>query len=190
MDSESLQKQCLNKVTECQNEKVYITATNKMTGKKLANYEEALKAFKSISGHKDIEKKIYECQNRIDKIRKKHKNIKSTIIIIGISIVVLAIGIQIANFAKLHFAYSDAISQMDDGNITEAYEKLISLHGYKDSEEKASGIFDQYKKKNSKAYLREIVFTSGHMNRTIVNQTARNLSNGRYLKKKVVKYCF
>lgn len=151
MDSESLQKQCLNKVTECQNEKVYITATNKMTGKKLANYEEALKAFKSISGHKDIEKKIYECQNRIDKIRKKHKNIKSTIIIIGISIVVLAIGIQIANFAKLHFAYSDAISQMDDGNITEAYEKLISLHGYKDSEEKASGIFDQYKKEKLKS---------------------------------------
>ena len=148
MDSESLQKQCLNKVTECQNEKVYITATNKMTGKKLANYEEALKAFKSISGHKDIEKKIYECQNRIDKIRKKHKNIKSTIIIIGISIVVLAIGIQIANFAKLHFAYSDAISQMDDGNITEAYEKLISLHGYKD---KASGIFDQYKKEKLKS---------------------------------------
>ena len=40
---------------------------------------------------------------------------------------------------------------MDDGNITEAYEKLISLHGYKDSEEKASGIFDQYKKEKLKS---------------------------------------
>ncbi len=51
---------------------------------------------------------------------------------------------------KPHSAYKAAVSLIDDGNIVDAYERLIAMGGYKDSEEKAAEIFNQYKKEKLK----------------------------------------
>ncbi len=147
-----------------------LNVTQVWIGKKedITVIEKAIEDFQSIADYKDSQEKISLCYARIDehkakaeadrlererqaelarkeaeRIAKRNKKIAiiSAPIICAIVTFIIVIYTVIIPNAK----YNDAIAFMDAGNVVEAYETLISLNGYKDSEEKASSISTQYK---------------------------------------------
>ncbi len=69
--------------------------------------------------------------------------------------------------------YNAAVSLLNDGKIIDAYESLIALNGYKDSAEKASEIFGQYKIEKLKiAEVGDIVYFGAY-------EQDNNTSNGK-----------
>ncbi len=69
--------------------------------------------------------------------------------------------------------YNEAIALMDAGKTVEAYEALIAMDGYKDSAEKASSIYEEYKSKKLKsANVGDYVFFGTY-------EQDNNTSNGK-----------
>lgn len=80
------------------------------------------------------------------KMMKDEKKCKKTIaVVLPIAFVCVAfiIVLSIIIIPKSR-KYNAAVALMNEGNIADAYESLIALNGYKDSEIKASEIFNQY----------------------------------------------
>ena len=70
---------------------------------------------------------------------------KSTILFCVLAVAVVACFVIVLKAVIIPNAtYNTAISLANDGRIVEAYEKLISLNGYKDSAEKARELHDRY----------------------------------------------
>lgn len=67
---------------------------------------------------------------------------KAVIVLAVLAIVLFTV---IIPKVKKNNKYKAAVQQVKDGNIIEAYESLIDLDGYKDSDEIASGLREQYK---------------------------------------------
>lgn len=140
----------------------------KMTGEIISNYKSAIKLFESISGWKDADEKIYACQKKIEEIKAKEeaarlererqaeiarkeaeriakRNKKIAIITTPIVCAIIAFIIVLNTVIIPNSKYNAAITLMDAGNVIEAYEALVALDGYKDSEDKANSIYDKYK---------------------------------------------
>lgn len=79
-------------------------------------------------------------EEKATKKRKKIIMITAPIVAACIAFVILLTSVIIPNGK-----YNSAVVLMNDGKIIEAYENLIALNGYKDSTEKASEIYSQYK---------------------------------------------
>lgn len=139
-----------------------------MTGEIISNYESVIKLFESISGWKDADEKVYDCQKKIEEIKAKaeaerlekeriaeiarkeaeriaKRNKKIAIITTPIVCAIIAFIIILNTVIIPNGKYNDAITLMDAGNIVEAYEALVALEGYKDSTDKANSIYDKYK---------------------------------------------
>ena len=140
----------------------------KMTGEIISNYKSAIKLFESISGWKDADEKIYACQKKIEEIKAKEeaarlererqaeiarkeaeriakRNKKIAIITTPIVCAIIAFIIVLNTVIIPNSKYNAAITLMDAGNVIEAYEALVALDGYKDSEDKTNSIYDKYK---------------------------------------------
>ena len=72
-DADTLAESCLDKAEICRKDNIYSSAKSKMTGEQIAPYEEAIEAFKTISGWKDANEQIYACRKRIDEIKEKEE---------------------------------------------------------------------------------------------------------------------
>ena len=138
---------------------IYYTALSKMGGENPLLYYEALKGFEAIRGWKDSEELIEECKAIIPKLEKQEESQKKEseyrekrrkqMFAIGIPFSVLAIvGILISVLVLIpNSRYSKALEYQKNGDVISAYESFVSLNGYKDSEQKASELFDEYKQK-------------------------------------------
>ncbi|MCQ2422996.1 MAG: DUF6273 domain-containing protein [Lachnospiraceae bacterium] len=123
------------KISVCQQRIAEIKA------KEEANRLEA--AAKEEADRLEAARKAEEEHVAAENIAKKRKKALG----IGISIVAVCIVFLIVLEAVIipNKKYNAAISLLNDGNIIESYESLVALKGYKDSAQKASGIFEQYK---------------------------------------------
>ena len=133
----------------------------------------AINRFEIISGWKDADEQIAACQKKIEELKAKaeaerlererqaeiarkeaekraKRNKKIAIITTPIVCAIIAFLIVLNTVIIPNGKYNDAIALMDAGNIVEAYEALIALDGYKDSEDKANSIYDKYKVKVAK----------------------------------------
>lgn len=167
-DAATLIVQCLEKAEIARKDAILFEGKTKMTGKQISNYKLAIELFQSISGWKDANEKLYECQKKIEEMiaeeetaclererqaavvhkkaeeRAKRKRIIAIIVAFIVCAIIIII-ILLESIIIPNDKYKDAIAKMNAGNILEAYEALISLDGYKDSEDKAESIFFEYK---------------------------------------------
>lgn len=116
------------------------------------------------------ERKAEERRKKAKQIMKKAK--KPLLIITPIICVCIAFAIMLALLIIPNSKYNTAISLLNKGKVNEAYDTLIALNGYRDSAEKASEIYDQYKLEIIKtAKIGDIVILGTY-------EQDNNLSNG------------
>ncbi len=175
-DSAALASECYEKAEVARKDGILSYAKSKMTGTVILNYESAIKLFKSISGWKDADEQIYNCQKKIEELKanaeaerlererkaeiarveaekRAKRNKKIAIITTPIVCAIIAFVIILNTVIIPNIKYNDAVALMDAGKIVEAYEALIALDGYKDSVAKADSIYEEYisiKLKNAK----------------------------------------
>ena len=68
-----LSKECYEKAEIARKDEILSEGNSKMTSDVISDYEYAITIFKSISGWKDADDKIYACQKRIEEIKKKEE---------------------------------------------------------------------------------------------------------------------
>lgn len=94
-------------------------------------------------------------QARAEAERRAKRNTKITALVaIPAVCALVALVIVLTTVVIPNNKYNDAIAWLKAGNVVDAYETLISLNGYKDSNEKANSISNQYKVEKLKATLR------------------------------------
>lgn len=195
-DSAVLAQSCYEKAEVARKDSILSSGKAIMTGEVIFNYEYAIKLFESISGWRDADEKIYACQKRIEEIKAKEeaerlekerqaeiarkeaeriakRNKKIAIITTPIVCAIIAFIIVLNTVIIPNGKYNDAIELMDAGNVVEAYEALVALDGYKDSEDKANSIYVQYKVERLKvAKAGDYVFFGAY-------EQDNNTSNGK-----------
>ena len=159
-DSKELATECRNKAVEARREAIYLTAVHNMKSDDITKLNLAIEFFNKIPDYKDSAEQISVCKSRIEKIKneserkaeeklieikKKKKKVKRTILFVTLFLFVLiAFIISLVFIIIPNNKYKAAVKQANDGQIIEAYETFIELNGYKDSDEKASEIYNQY----------------------------------------------
>lgn len=159
-DSKELATECRNKAVEARREAIYLTAVHNMKSDDITKLNLAIEFFNKIPDYKDSAEQISVCKSRIEKIKneserkaeeklieikKKKKKVKRTILFVTLLLFVLiAFIISLVFIIIPNNKYKAAVKQANDGQIIEAYETFIELNGYKDSDEKASEIYNQY----------------------------------------------
>ena len=180
---------------------IYTCAKNTMSAANTeSTYEEAAHLFESISGWKDADEQIIVCQRKIEEIKakketerlerehkaeierkesekraKRNKKIAiiTTSIVCAVIAFIIVLNTVIIPNGKYNDKYNNAIALMDAGNIVDAYESLVALDGYKDSEDKANSIYDKYKVEKLKvAKVGDYVFFGAY-------EQDDNTSNGK-----------
>ncbi len=72
-DAKVLANQCLEKAEEARKDGIYNSARNQMYGENAENYVKAIEVFQTITGWKDVDEKINECQIKIADIKRKEE---------------------------------------------------------------------------------------------------------------------
>lgn len=162
-DSAVLAQSCYEKAEIARKDTILSEGKSKMSGEVISNYESAIKLFETISGWKDADEKVYDCQKKIEEIRAKaeaerlekeriaeiarkeaeriaKRNKKIAIITTPIVCAVIAFLIVLNTVIIPNGKYNDAIALMDAGKHDEAYSAFIELGDYKDAFEKAGDI--------------------------------------------------
>mgnify|MGYP003279983045 CR=1 FL=1 len=152
-----------------QREKDYQDLREKaQTGKTIADFQagrdmlsEGLKNYKDSNQLaelcKEKERALRMRQDLNEKKRAKRKKnilIVSTVVLISAAIIAIIYAIILTTVIIPNNQYNAAVALIDDGKVTEAYERLIALNGYKDSAEKAESIYDLYKQEKLQEKLR------------------------------------
>ena len=155
-DSAVLAQSCYEKAEVARKDSILAEGKAKMTGEIISNYESAIKLFESISGWKDADEKVYDCQKKIEEIRAKaeaerlekeriaeiarkeaeriaKRNKKIAIITTPIVCAIIAFIIILNTVIIPNGKYNDAITLMDAGKYTKAISAFEALDGYKDS---------------------------------------------------------
>ena len=155
-DSAVLAQSCYEKAEIARKDAILSEGKSKMSGEVISNYEAAIKLFKSISGWKDADEKIYTCQKKIEEIKAKveadrlekerqaeiarkeaeriaKRNKKIAIITAPIVCAIIAFIIILNTVIIPNGKYNDAIALMDAGKYSEAISAFEALDGYKDS---------------------------------------------------------
>lgn len=159
-DSKELATECRNKAVEARREAIYLTAVHNMKSDDITKLNLAIEFFNKIPDYKDSAEQISVCKSRIEKIKneserkaeeklietkKRKKKVKRTILfVILVLFVLIAFIISLVFIIIPNNKYKVAVKQANDRQIIEAYETFIELNGYKDSDKKASEIYNQY----------------------------------------------
>lgn len=195
-DSAVLAQSCYEKAEVARKDSILAEGKAKMTGEIIFNYESAIKLFESISGWKDADEKVYDCQKKIEEIKAKaeaerlekeriaeiarkeaeriaKRNKKIAIITTPIVCAIIAFIIILNTVIIPNGKYNDAIALMDAGKYDEAYSAFIELGDYKDASEKAGDI----RLRKTKDQLKNIKVGS-YINFGVYEQD-NNTSNGK-----------
>ena len=149
-DASSLVEECSQNAETARKEDIYNSALKNMNEDNSDTCQKALELFNTIRGWKDTDELVIICQKKIDELKRqeqlKAKKVKR-IVTIAVPIVCAAIVFAIVLNTVIipNGKYKDAVALMDEGKVVEAYEAFIALGDYKDSNEKAASIYDQYK---------------------------------------------
>ncbi len=179
-DAEVLAEECrktarelLRKAGEERKNRVHDDVRQKMAGKTIPEYREALILLKIVPEWKEAAALAEECNKGIaeitarqeaerlererqaelarqkaERIAKRKKKIKVTTAVTVSLLVVFAIVWKFVLVPPVY--YNKALAWIDTGDIINAYETLIELEDYKDSADIAASIFDEYKKERMK----------------------------------------
>ena len=195
-DSAVLAQSCYEKAEIARKDAILSEGKSKMSGEVISDYEAAIKLLESISGWKDADEKVYDCQKKIEEIKAKaeaerlekerkaeiarkeaeriaKRNKKIAIITTPIVCAIIAFIIVLNTVIIPNGKYNDAITLMDAGKLDEAYSAFIELGDYKDASEKAGNI----KLQKTKDQLKNIKVGS-HINFGAYEQD-NNTSNGK-----------
>ena len=146
MDAAKLAEHCKAKAEEARKDAIYNEAKSKMTSKREATLNEAIKLFQTISGWRDADERICACQRKIEEAAreeaellawaKKQAKKRKKIFAIGTPIICACIVFLIVLNTVIipNSKYNDAVALMDDGKYEEAISVFKSLNGFKDSE--------------------------------------------------------
>lgn len=151
-DAAALAKACRERAEIARKDTILSVGKSKMIGEDVANYEKAIKLFRSISGWRSADEQIELCQKRIEELKakteakrkeaEKRAKRKKMIVIIAASIVcaVIAFIIVLNTVIIPNTKYNNAIALMDAGELDEAYRIFLELGDHKDSADKAGDI--------------------------------------------------
>lgn len=145
----------------------------------LGSYEEAISVFEAADGYKDSVQKIEDCENAIlegkyiDAVALMEAERYDEAIVAFKAIEDYkdsAAQIKACNTAIMDGKYNDAVALIET-DVVQAYEALIALDSYKDSAEKASSIYEEYKitKRNNAQVGDYILFGSYEQDNNTVN---------------------
>lgn len=155
-DSASLSEECYKKAEEARKDAIYWDAVNLKRSNIVNMQEKAMEKFQTISGWKDADQKIAECQQKIQELKAQEeasrlererkaelarkeaeriakRNKKIAIIITPIVCAVIAFIIVLNAVIIPDGQYNDAVALMDAGKYTEAITAFEALEGYRDS---------------------------------------------------------
>lgn len=117
---------------------------------KKENLAESIKLLESVSGYKDADELYDKYKQEFEIKQKKSKKAKKTsAIILGVTVAIVAIALVIFFVIIPSSKYSNAEKLMNDGKYEEAISAFKLLDGYKDSNEKideCKNIIDENKK--------------------------------------------
>lgn len=158
-DSSALAKACYEKAEGARKDAIIANGKANMTLETIANYEEAIELFKSVSGWKDADENIVACQKKIDELKakeeaerlefehqvqiarekaeiKKKRNKKILAIATPIICIAIVVGILLNYVIIPNGKYNDAVELMKSEKYEEAIAAFGELNGYKDSTDK------------------------------------------------------
>lgn len=169
----------LREGAEVKREKFYQQWTEIVrTGNDRSSLESAAHALAKLDGYKDSHALISFCNKRIDEInaaadaeaarlaaikaeedrlraievkKRAAKKKKITAIVASVAVVVIAAIFVVAKVVIPNGRYNNAVALVNAGDVVEGYEALLALDGYKDSMEKATAIFNEYKAEKYKS---------------------------------------
>ena len=159
-DADKLAKECIEKAETARKDAIYDSAKKQMTGLAVTGYKSAINTFKTISGWKDTDKQIEECQRKINEIEaeeeadrverankeeelrksaQKAAKKRNKIIAIVMPIIVVCIAFVIVLNVVIipNNKYNEAMKLFNSGKYSEAASAFEEINGYKDSDEKA-----------------------------------------------------
>lgn len=143
------------------------------------SYEEAIAVFEIMDGYKNSSANIADCKSAIQERDYTH----------GVSLMEAgeyhqaiplfkSLGdyeksIQLLVLAEKEAQYADTVALMEAGDVVKAYEAFLEMNGFKDSAEKASALYEQYKTEKLKvATVGQYVFFGTY-------EQDNNTSNGK-----------
>lgn len=162
-DADELAQECLEKAEVCRKDEIYNNGCRCLGDNTIVAMNAAVQYFKSISGWKDADEKVYACQKKIEEIKAKQeaerlekerkaeierkeaeriakRNKKIAMIATPIVCAVVAFIIVLNSVIIPNSKYKAALELYDAGNSDEAYSIFQELGNYKDSAEKAGNI--------------------------------------------------
>lgn len=162
-DADELAQECLDKAETCRKDEIYNNGCSCLKEDNIEAMNAAIQYFKSISGWKDADEKVYACQKKIEEIKAKQeaerlekerkaeierkeaeriakRNKKIAMIATPIVCAVVAFIIVLNSVIIPNSKYKAALELYDAGNSDEAYSIFQELGNYKDSAEKAGNI--------------------------------------------------
>lgn len=162
-DADELAQECLDKAETCRKDEIYSNGCRCLGDNTIGAMNAAIQYFKSISGWKDADEKVYACQKKIEEIKAKQeaerlekerkaeierkeaeriakRNKKIAMIATPIVCAVVAFIIVLNSVIIPNSKYKAALELYDAGNSDEAYSIFQELGNYKDSAEKAGNI--------------------------------------------------
>ena len=113
-------------------------------------YKNAASLFNSLKGYRDAESLAKQCLEKAAIARREEekrlkRNERIAAIVLLVICLVVAFVIVLNTVIIPTSRYNKAIAFIESENYIDAYETLIALDGYKDSEELAKSIYDKYK---------------------------------------------
>ena len=156
LDSKTLAQDCREKAENTKKDTIYSEAKAKMSGDRIADYEDAIKRFHQIPGWKDADAKVDECKKKIKELttlaeaarlererkaeiarkeaaRIAKRNKKIAIITTPIVCAVVAFIFILVNVIIPNIKYNKATALMEAGKYEEAIAAFEALDEYKDS---------------------------------------------------------
>lgn len=189
-DSDSKVDECLQLAEKARMQAVYDKASVLGCVDDKAKLNQAMELFRTISGYKDSEEKIYECQKKIDVInckeetekleaeekrlkneleakKKATRNKKLVKIAVASIAAISAIIFVTYNLIMPQVHYSQAVTMLKNEDYSSAITTFEALDGYKDSDAKIAecnyGIAKQYEMSGDYANALEYMNKSGNL---------------------------
>ena len=157
-DSAELAQECYERAEVARKDEILADGISMMKRAGIHNYESAIKLFESLSGWKNANELVADCQKEIEKIQKKQeadrlererqaelarkkaerirkRNRKIGIIFAIIGCLAIVFVILLYTVIIPNNKYQNALTLMEEGNYTGAIAAFEELDGYQDSEE-------------------------------------------------------
>lgn len=139
-ESANKKQECLEQAEICRKDETYQAAVSMMNSNSISQCQSAIETFKTISGWKDADAKVYDCQEQIKELKREAEQTKKkTKKIVKISIPIICVCIAfffiLTTVIIPNEKYKEALTKINSGDYISAYTILESLGDYKDSQE-------------------------------------------------------